>query len=430
MRRGARERVGRVLLAALATAVVVSGLGGCSRHEQRSSRAAASSVQLPTASASTPPPMSRPPPTACDPARAVASWPLTRRAAQLLVVPVADFDVAGAAGPVRAGTGGILFLGTAPAPTDLGKRLSSLVAQAPAGVAPFVMADEEGGGVQRLSGVVQPIPWARQMAASMPPDAVRALAAGAGRQMNAAGVTVDLAPVLDADARPGPNLVNPDGLRSFSGDPELAALYGLAFATGLRDAGVLAVAKHFPGLGGVDANTDVRPAATLPITTLRSGGLTAFQAAVRAGIPAVMVANAWVPGLTRLPASLSSAVVTDLLRRELGFTGLVMTDSLSTTAISSVPAPLSSAAVMAIGAGVDMVLFGSTLTPADRAQLAPGEVERTFGEIVDGIVQAVWSKTLPEARLNAAVTAALAAKGVDPCAGGGGGAGAGGSGAP
>lgn len=374
--------------------------------------------------------MSRPPPTACDPARAVASWPLTRRAAQLLVVPVADFDVAGAAGPVRAGTGGILFLGTAPAPTDLGKRLSSLVAQAPAGVAPFVMADEEGGGVQRLSGVVQPIPWARQMAASMPPDAVRALAAGAGRQMNAAGVTVDLAPVLDADARPGPNLVNPDGLRSFSGDPELAALYGLAFATGLRDAGVLAVAKHFPGLGGVDANTDVRPAATLPITTLRSGGLTAFQAAVRAGIPAVMVANAWVPGLTRLPASLSSAVVTDLLRRELGFTGLVMTDSLSTTAISSVPAPLSSAAVMAIGAGVDMVLFGSTLTPADRAQLAPGEVERTFGEIVDGIVQAVWSKTLPEARLNAAVTAALAAKGVDPCAGGGGGAGAGGSGAP
>src|SRR5262249_30319890 len=155
------------------------------------------------------------------------------------------------------------------------------------------------------------------MAATMTPAQIYDLASRTGRKLRAAGVTMDLAPVLDLDDRAGPNDRNPDGTRSFSLDPEKASAAGTAFLRGLRDAGVVPVVKHFPGLGYSSANSDTASAKTRSWTDLQKRDLLPFQDAIRANAPAVMIANASVPGLTKLPASLSPEVITTVLRGQL-----------------------------------------------------------------------------------------------------------------
>src|SRR5262245_6629877 len=177
--------------------------------------------------------------------------------------------------------------------------------------------------------------------------------------MKANGITMDLAPVLDLDGRPGPSATNPDGTRSFSPVEKVAEADGLAFARGLRAAGVVPVVKHFPGLGGASGNTDSVAAKTLPWSTLKGDGLRPFAAAVAAGLPAVMTSNASIPGLTTLPASLSPTATTTVLREQLHFSGLIITDSLSATAIRSAGYTVPAASVKALGAGADMVLFNA-----------------------------------------------------------------------
>jgi beta-N-acetylhexosaminidase len=253
------------------------------------------------------------------------------------------------------------------------------------------------------------------MAATMTPDQVQALATTVGNGMRQLGVDVNLAPVLDLDAGPGPSKTDPDGLRSFSADAATTARYGVAFVHGMQAAGVVPVVKHFPGLGGASPNTDYAPATTQPLAELRTAGLIPFQAAIAAGAPAVMVANAAVPGLTTLPASLSPAVINGLLRHDLGFGGLVLTDSLSAGAISQSGYPIPQAAVAAISAGADMILFGSTLTPAAGDLLSPGNLSATINVVVGAIVAATANGTIPMARLNAAVSHVLAVKRVQLC---------------
>lgn len=311
---------------------------------------------------------------------------------------------------LRAGAGGLLFLGSAAAPADLASRLRLWSKP----FRPLVMADEEGGEVSRLDPVVASVPWPQEMARTMTPAQVQSLASRVARQMRSAGVTVDLAPVLDVDARPGPSASNPDGKRAFSGNAAVVSTYGIAFLRGLRAGGVVPVVKHFPGLGGSSGNTDVGSARTVPFSSLQREGLVPFRASIGAGAPAVMVANASVPGLTSLPASLSRAVITTLLREQLGFHGLVVTDSLSAGAVQRI-APLPTAAVDSVVAGADMVLFGSTLTAAERALLSPTRVRRTFTSIVDALVAAVRSHRLTTARLDAAAGAVMNAAHAQLC---------------
>jgi beta-N-acetylhexosaminidase len=353
---------------------------------------------------------------ACSNPEVLSGWSVGRRAAQLVVAPDLDFSPAAAQVAVNAGAGGIIFLGADRPPPNLAAQLRNLLAGSKNVPAPTFMADEEGGGVQRLEGPVPAIPYARDMARTMTPDQVRALATDVGRSMRQLGVAIDLAPVVDLDAGPGPSASNPDGARSFSADAAVTARYALAFSEGLRAGGVLPVVKHFPGLGGASGNTDHGPASTPPLTALESGGLQPFRASIAAGAPAVMVSNAVVPGLTDLPASLSADAVDGLLRHTLGFQGLVLTDSLSAGAISQAGYDVARAATTAIEAGADMILFGSTLTPAQTLLLSPANVASSIGGIVDAIDRAVSSGSLPVDRLNNAVEHVLAAKGVDLCA--------------
>ena len=339
---------------------------------------------------------------ACTNTTALASWTLQQRAAQLVVVPVDETSVTEITPTVHLGIGGIILFGSS-APDNLKSQLAQAESGDPLGIEPFVMSDEEGGAVQRLANLVGSLPWPAVMTQSMSTGQVHALAQRTATKMLANGITMDLAPVLDLATGPGPDALHTDGPRSFSPVASVAESYGLAFAQGLQAGGVIPVVKHFPGEGSASANTDDASATTPPIGTLESADLLPFAAAVRAGLPVVMVGNASVPGLTTRPAGLSSAVIGGLLRQQLGFQGVVMTDALSAAAITNLGLSTPQASVDALEAGADMVLFTST------------SPNTTSSQVIDAIVGAVQSGSLPEPQLDASVARVLALKKVDLC---------------
>jgi beta-N-acetylhexosaminidase len=331
-------------------------------------------------------------------------WSTQQLAAQVLAAP-AQFNNLSAAAPLaKAGFGGIILFGSS-APKNLGTQLASLLKLAP-GVTPVIMADEEGGTVQRMQAVVGYVPSARYMSKTMTASQIKARATSVGRSMAAVHVLMDLAPVLDVDNRPGPNASNPDGTRSFSGVPAIAAKNGTAFAQGLRAGGAIAVGKHFPGLGGSVGNTDVGAGHTLPWSTLQRTALLPFKTAIAAGVPVIMVANATVPGLTTRPASISPSVMNTVLRKQLGFKGVIITDSLSAGALLKAGYPLNKAIVASLAAGADFALFGTGSSTGSTIAL----------QARDAVVAAVKAGTLSRARLLEAVTRILALKRVNLCA--------------
>jgi beta-N-acetylhexosaminidase len=391
----------RLRLAVLAASVIAasSGCVGIPDGDHGSGAGA-------TPAASTPPPPSRSPSpagTGCSVAGLLGTWSLERRAAQLVVVPVEENDVLSARPLVAEGVGGIILFGS-DAPPTLPANLAVLQRSAPRGLPALVMTDEEGGGVQRLANLAGNLPWPRTMAATLTVAQTRALAERIARGMRAAGVTMDLAPVLDLSDGPGPDAAHPDGARSFSINASITTAYGLAFAEGMLEGGVIPVVKHFPGLGQASYNSDFGPSSDPPLPVLKAAALRPFETAITAGAPAVMVGNVSVPGLTsRLPAALSTAAITGLLRDQLGFRGLVLTDSLSALAVQDAGYSVPQAAARAIAAGADMVLFNTS---------DPGA---TAHAIIADIAAAVTSHRMPVSRLDDAVQHVLAAKNISVC---------------
>lgn len=336
--------------------------------------------------------------TTTDPRSCLATLPVRARAGQLLVALTRMSDLAGAEGPVAAGDlGGIVLLGSPPA--DLADRLAALRSLAPNGM--LVAVDEEGGRVQRLRELIGPVPSARRLASEGDPAAARDVALGVGTALAALGIDLALAPVIDVGGGPG------IGDRSFSDDPAVVTRFGLAVVDGLAAGGVIPVVKHFPGHGRASGDTHLGVAVSPPLDELRSVDLVPFAAAVADGRAAVMVSHLAVPGLTftpgltdTVPASLSAAAVTDLLRTELGFDGLVISDDLGMRAVTSRYA-VPDAVVAALVAGVDLVIIPS---PAEAAP------------VLDAVVAAVEAGTLAPERLDEAVVRVLRAKGLEPCA--------------
>jgi beta-N-acetylhexosaminidase len=341
----------------------------------------------------------------CSAAAELDHWTTERLAWQVIVVPAQVGSLSAVDAQVGAGAGGVLLFGST-APGDLAAELVRLESRAPAGITPLVMSDIEGGDVERAANLLGPMPSARRLAQTMTPAQIEAYALSAGRRMRAIGITMDLAPVMDLDAGPGPTADDPDGTRSFSDDPGVATADSGAFAAGLAGAGVMPVAKHFPGLHGAGDNTDLGPAQTSPWSQLQQRGLVPFVAAVKQGQAAVMLSNASVPGLSTLPSSISPQVVA-VLRQQLGFTGLILTDSLSAGAIAAIGMSVPDASVAALVAGADMVLYS----------VDAGNATSTARAVAATIAAAVVTGRLPRAQLIASVTRVLAAKHVDLCAG-------------
>jgi beta-N-acetylhexosaminidase len=234
---------------------------------------------------------------------------------------------------------------------------AQLQSDAPHGVGLLISTDQEGGLVRRMRGPgFSFIPSAVQQG-TLAPSTLRRDAATWGRQLRRAGINVDLAPVLDT-VPPG-NRSNPpigDLDREYGRTPAAVTSHGVAVARGLADAGIDATVKHFPGLGRVTGNTDTTSGVTDSVTTRHDAYLAPFAAAVRAHVPFVMMSTAIysriVPGK---PAAFSSTVITGMLRGDLGFTGVVISDDLGAAKQVS-HYSVGARGVRFIAAGGDMVL--------------------------------------------------------------------------
>lgn len=219
----------------------------------------------------------------------------------------------------------------------------------------FLGVDQEGGVVERMRSAATRFPTFMSTGAADDVALTRQVYAASGAELRGLGFTVDFAPDADVTSGPGDPTI---GSRSASSYPEVVAEQVIAAATGFAESGVLPVVKHFPGHGSVPADSHL----TLPVQTksreeLEASDLVPFRSAVEAGLPAVMVGHLDVRAIDpRVPSSLSRAVVTGLLRDELGFGGLVVTDSLAMTGVTRGRDP-GRTAVQALRAGSDVLLM-------------------------------------------------------------------------
>ena len=251
----------------------------------------------------------------------------------------------------------------------------------------FVAANQEGGIIQSLRGPgFSTIPTAVDQGA-LSPATLRDAAARWGRELVAAGVNLNFAPVLDV-VPPGTDARNePIGVlrREYGHDPDTVSTHAIAFLRGMQDAGVATTAKHFPGLGRVTGNTDVTAAVVDDATTTADALLAPFRDAVSAGVPFVMVALATYTKIDpqRL-AVFSPLVVRNLLRESLGFDGAIMSDDLgATAAVANVPP--ADRAIEFLSAGGD-VIISKTVAPAlamADAVVAKAQSDAAFRARVD-----------------------------------------------
>lgn len=325
--------------------------------------------------------------------------PLRRRAAQVLVVGLPDTTGADdllAREVVDLGVGGVFFSEVNAVDVRQVRALADGL-QRRSAVPLLISTDEELGRVSSFRDLLGPSSSARALAAAGPTRSVRARARDLGGQLADMGLTVNLAPVADLDAGPWRGVI---GDRSFSADPVTAGEYATAFANGLVDAGVLPVAKHFPGHGRAPGDVHLKPSSVdASLDELLATDVQPFQAMVDAGVPIVMLGHVAYDALEPdRPASLSNASYG--LLRDLGFTGVAMTDALGMGAVHG-RWDFSEAAVLAVRAGADALLT------------TDGRHARAMR---DAIVDAVRSGRLEPSRLNQAAARMLTLKGVNPSA--------------
>ena len=252
------------------------------------------------------------------------------------------------------GLAGVTFFG--PNVTgDTASLTASLRAAAP--VEPVIAIDEEGGDVTRVAYASgSPYPGNAALGAVDDVALTRSVYAAIGADLVRLGINTDLAPDADVLDPDGSTVV---GTRSFGSDPSLVARHVAAAIAGLQSAGVAACAKHFPGHGSTEDDSHMSLATVVgTLDEIRVRDLPPFTAAIAAGSIAIMPGHLRVPELTgALPASLSSAAITGLLRGELGFSGVVISDALEMKAASAVIG-IPEAAVFAVIAGVDLLCLG------------------------------------------------------------------------
>ncbi|MEV0694310.1 glycoside hydrolase family 3 protein [Streptomyces sp. NPDC050388] len=251
----------------------------------------------------------------------------------------------------------------------------------------LVAIDEEGGDVTRLEvRTGSSFPGNHALGAVDDTELTRAVAAELGRRLAACGVNFNWAPSADVNSNPDNPVI---GVRSFGADAGLVARHTAAYVAGLQSAGVAACTKHFPGHGdtAVDSHHAL-PRIDADAAVLAERELAPFRAAIAAGSRAVMSAHLLVPALDPdHPGTLSRRVLTDLLRGELGYEGLIVTDGMEMQAIAG-RYGIERGSVLALAAGADAICVGGGL--AD---------EETVRRLCDTLVEAVRSGELPEERL-------------------------------
>ena len=395
--RAAGTFLGCVLTLALACAGCSSSSGssGPAAGPPGTSAGTASATARSAASPASPSPS--PEPLSC-PARVFAQMTAAQRVGQLFLVDLASQPAPEVARAVTAYHFGSLLFGTTTSASLAQVKEMTAADQAlatraaTARVRFFVATDQEGGEVQRLRGpgfsaIPSAVTQGRLPAATLQRDAARW-----GRQLKLAGVNLDLAPVMDV-VPPGTASQNqPIGalLRNFGSTPATVAAHGAAFIRGMRQAGVATTAKHFPGLGRVTGNTDLTAGVTDPVTTADDPYLQPFGSAVGAGVPFVMVSLARYPRIDPAHLAVFSPRVMQLLRKQLTFGGVIVSDDMGAAqAVASVPpAPR---AIDLLAAGGDMITSVSLPVAAamDAAVLSRVHRDPAFRAEADAAVMRV-----------------------------------------
>lgn len=274
--------------------------------------------------------------------------------------------------------GVILFQHNLRAPRQIYSLCRTLRERAPADKPPLLAVDQEGGRVHRLPAPFTRFPPAAVVGRAADPELAFAMGRATARELNAVGINVNFAPVLDVlSSRANPVI----GDRALSSDPALVASLGWRIAEGLRSGGVIPCGKHFPGHGDTARDSHLElPVVARDARSLRALELPPFVHACARGIESLMTAHVVYPALDPdRPATLSRAIVTGLLRGELDYNGVVFTDDLEMSAISRYR-DAGEAALAAVEAGADVLLFCHEIERAleafdrlvDRAENDPG----------------------------------------------------------
>lgn len=378
-----RHRGGAPIVAVLATALMTSLAAGCSggggkpaapatgaASTTSTGAASESATPTPTAGPGSPAPPVRPTRPSKD-CLATTAGELSARqqAGQLVMVALHAGSPAASLRPTIGGqhVGNVVYLGgwsTGMADVSATSRLMQRQATASAtgGIPLLIAADQEGGAVQQLKGAgFTPLPAAIAQAARGPAT-IESLAVRTGRELAQAGVNVNFAPVADvvpADLGRGNGPIGQWG-REYGHDPASVTAGTGAVLRGLQRSGVAATLKHFPGIGRIRGNTDFTATGVVDTVTTRTDPyLEPFRRGVAAGAPLVMVSSATYSKIDPAnPAMFSPTVIDGMLRGDLGFRGVAITDDINAVAVRGIPA--SERATRFIAAGGDIVLTGDT----------------------------------------------------------------------
>ena len=329
--------------------------------------------------------------------QALGNLTLAQRVGELFLVGV-DGNVAGPELTAAERTyhfGSLLLNKTAAGTTALAAQTAAMQELAPSGtggIRLFIAANQEGGEIQQLTGPgFAAMPSALQQG-GWALTTLRAAATGWGTDLRAAGVNLDLAPVMDVVPQGSAASNAPIGAldREFGFDPVTNGEHGTAFIQGMAAAGVATVAKHFPGLGRVAGNTDFTSNVVDNVTTASDPDLNSFRTAIGAGVPMVMVALATYTKIDPSELAVFSPTVMRLLRDGLGFNGVIVSDDMGeAAAVQAIP--VASRAVGFLTVGGDLITSQS-LAPAEQmaaAVLAKASGSAAFRATVDAAAQRV-----------------------------------------
>ncbi|PTM58487.1 beta-N-acetylhexosaminidase [Desmospora activa] len=281
----------------------------------------------------------------------------------------------------------------------LNNGLQELAEDTRLGLPLLISTDQEGGVVARMTTGATELPGNMALAASREQSGAEEAAALTAEELRAVGINMNLAPVVDVNVNPSNPVI---GVRSFAEDPALVSQFGEQAIRGYQKNGVVATAKHFPGHGDTDVDSHLGlPVIEKSREELEQVEFVPFRHAIKAGTDAIMTAHIHVPALDDtpdLPATLSKPILTDLLRGEMKYKGLIITDAMDMEGVADYFGGVEEAAVKAVDAGVDIVL----LTPAIS-------IEEQIG-VMDSIGDAVKSGDISEKRIDESVTRILKAK--------------------
>jgi beta-N-acetylhexosaminidase len=382
---------------AVAVGAALAVTAGCSSPAPGSAATPSASSLSPSAAtrSPSPSPTSPSPPVSCA-AQVFGRLTEAQRIGQLFLVGVTG-DIAGpqtTAALQQYHFGSLLLYPTSEGVTALAAATAHMQALGTVndgGVRMFIAANQEGGEVQHLTGPGFSVMPSALTQGTWPTATLRSAAAGWARELRAAGVNFDLAPVMDVVPAGTAASNAPIGAldREFGSTPAGNGAHGAAFITGMASAGVATAAKHFPGLGRVTGNTDFTADVVDNVTTADDPYLGSFRAAVAAGAPFVMVALATYTQIDRTELAVFSPTVMKLLRGSgsgsgLGFGGAIMSDDLGDAlAVQSIPA--ATRAISFLTAGGDMITSQS-LAPAQTmaaAVLAKATSSPSFRAVVN-----------------------------------------------